>query len=129
MAFFSKIMDLFLDYSPIFVELLFLIILLILIGLGISSYFKAKKLSEITVTLLIPSFVHIVSTLLTVFLLIFFLVGPEPRPLEKIPLGLKISGLIIFLIYCIVCWVLCTYVNRKLIKSLNDSGYESEKTQ
>lgn len=114
-------MDFLLDYLLIFFELAVCIVLLIMIYLGIAAYFKGTKFSNIFVILLGSLLVHTISTLIAGILILYFLVGPEPRPLEKIPLGLKITGLIIFLIYSGFCWFLCSFVKRKLTESVINS--------
>lgn len=71
---------------------------------------------------------HLAISIFTWLFLMVVIVGPEPRPIEKMGVADKVICLIIDLFYAFSVWLLCSFVNGGFIKSFDIFGFKKEKT-
>jgi len=110
---------------------LFFIIALFLVITATRMASNQLRISKIVVKLFFSFLVHIPVSAVTGFLLLFITVGPDPHQgrERQIGSGEVTAGFIIIISYALIGWLLCSFVNGKLLTSLSVFNFYSEKPQ
>ncbi|HEX8639304.1 MAG TPA: hypothetical protein VF692_14635 [Pyrinomonadaceae bacterium] len=109
-------------------------LLLITIPLCLLKIYNAPAVKEfnpskITIKLLLSFFVYFLMSLIIPLMMLFIIVGPDPRPNKTIPFVSKLMCLILVGIYGFAGWLLGSFVSGKFIKSWQDFSFYEEKAQ
>ncbi len=111
--------------------LLFFLIPLFLLKTANASMEKQGKISKIIVKLFFSVFVHLSISFATGLFLLLLMGAADPKPGRELRFGLEetLTGLLTVIGYGVSGWLLCSFVNGKLIKSLSGFGFNAEKPQ
>ena len=111
--------------------LLFVVIPLGLLMVFGRAYGNGAKLPVLIVKFIISGVIHLAASILTVMMLMFAVIGPDPKPGGK-PAFDEAAQLICLLIvagYGFTGWLLCSFVNGKFINSFASVNAYNEKSQ
>ena len=79
---------------------------------------------------LIPSFAAFISTcVITLFVLIILVVGPDPKPEQEMSNGEQIAALLVIYVYAFIGYLLCSFINGSFPKPWKMSFFNSKKPQ
>jgi len=83
------------------------------------TYGDGAKLPLLVGKLLVSLVGHFASSIFTVLILAFSIIGPDPKPNGKMQFGeeTQLICLLILVGYGFVGWLLCSFVHGKFIKS------------
>jgi hypothetical protein len=79
-----------------------------------NSVIFEKNFSKI-IALVVSITIHFLFSFFVFFLALFFYVGPDPRPNQVFSVGSKIAIIILFLVYVLIEWSICSALVKKPI--------------
>ena len=101
---------------------------LTLLAIGILCRVYGTKTSTIIFRLLLAFLAHCLSSAIFMVVLVYILIGPDPRSSDEISWNRALIGIFLLLVYGFIAWLLCSFVNGKLITSIDAVAPEPNKS-
>ena len=98
-----------------------------LLAIGILCRVYGTKTSTIIFRLLLAFLAHCLSSAIFMVVLVFILIGPDPKPSDEVSWNRKLIRVFLMLVYGFIAWLLCSFVNGKLITSIDAVAPEPNK--
>ena len=116
---------------PISCVLLFILIPLGLVMVFGRAYGNGANLFVMVGKLFVSIFIHLAVSILTVMMLMLSIIGAHPKPNGASAFGEETQVICVLIVACYAFtgWLLCSFVNGKLIKSYSAFTSFSEKPQ